>query len=113
MYTWPPIETVEGAKQLVLPTVPKQIMGVHQQLSIGQKRWYVHPMLGQGSHGWEKDLQFFVACPIYLPQLPKLVSLIHILGQPAHPELVDERPILGYVGQSPHGSCTFIGFAKP
>ena len=50
---------------------------------------------------------------MYLPQLPKLVSLIHIFGQPAHPEVVNERPILGYVSCPPHGCCTFTGLAKP
>ena len=70
-------------------------------------------MLRQGGHGWEEDLQFFAACPIYLPQLPKLVGLIHILGQPAHPEVVNERPILGYIGHSPHGYCAFTGLTKP
>ena len=62
-------------------------------------------MLRQGGRGWEKDLQFFTACLIYLPQLPKLAGLIHILGQPARPEVVNQRPILGYIGRSPHGYC--------
>ena len=88
-------------------------MGVCQQLSMGHKWWYIHPMLGQGGHGWEKDLQFFAACLIYLPQLPKLVGLVHILGQPAHPEVVNQRPILGYIGRSPHGYCTLTGLTKP
>ena len=70
-------------------------------------------MLGQAGHGWKKDLQFFAACPIYLPQLPKLVGLVHILGQPVHPEVVDKRPILGYIGHSPHGYCAFAGLTKP
>ena len=70
-------------------------------------------MLRQGGCGWEKDLQFFATCPIYLPQLPKLVSLVHVLGQPAHPEVVNQRPILGYVGCSPHGYCTLTGLTKP
>ena len=101
--TWQPVGTTEGTKQLVPPTMPKGIVGVYQQLSMGHERWYIHPMLGQGDCGWEKDLQFFATCLIYLPQLLKLVGLIHILGQPAHPEVVDQRPILGYIGHSPHG----------
>ena len=113
MHTWPPIGTMEGTKQLVLPAMPKGIIGVHQQLSMGHKRWYVHPMPRQAGHGWEKDLQFFAACLIYLPQLPKLVSLVHILGQPAHPKVVNERPVLGYIGCSPHGYCAFTGLTKP
>ena len=28
MYTWPPIGTLEGTKQLVPPAMPKGIMGV-------------------------------------------------------------------------------------
>ena len=113
MYTWPLIETMEGIKQLVPPTMPKEIMGVQQQLSMGHKWWYIHPMLGQAGHGWDKDLQLFATCPIYLPQLPKSVGLVHILGQPACPEVVDERPLLGYIGHSPHGYCTFTGLTKP
>ena len=50
---------------------------------------------------------------MYLPQLPKLVSLVHILGQPAHPEVVHQRPILGNVGCSPHGYCALTGLTKP
>ena len=82
---------------------PREFMCVHQQLSMGHEQWYIHPTLGRGSHGWEKDLQFFATCLIYLPQLPKLVGLVHILGQPACPEVVNQRPILGYIGRSPHG----------
>ena len=67
----------------------------------------------RGGHGQEKDLQFFAACLIYLPQLPKLVGLVHILGQPAHPEVVNQRPILGYIGHSPHGYCALTGLTKP
>ena len=55
-------------------------MCVCQQLSMGHKLWYVHPMLGQGSHGWEKDLQFFTARLMYLLELSESVGLIHILG---------------------------------
>ena len=88
-------------------------MCVHQQLCPGHEWRYVHPTLGQGGCGWEKDLQFFAACPIYLPQLLKSVGLVHILGQPAHPEVVNQRPILGYVGHSPHGYCTLTGLTKP
>ena len=88
-------------------------MCVCQQLSMGHERWYVHPTLGQGGHGREKDLQFFAACPIYLPQLRKLVGLVHILGQPAHPEVVNQGPILGYISRSSHGYCTLTGLKKP
>ena len=88
-------------------------MRVHQQLCMGHEWWYIHPMLGQASHGREKDLQFFAACPINLPQLPKSVGFVHIFGQPAHLEIVDKRPMLGYVGCSPHGYCALTGLAKP
>ena len=42
-----------------------------------------------------------------------LVGLVHILGQPAHPEVVNQRPILGYISHSPHGYCAFTGLTKP
>ena len=42
-----------------------------------------------------------------------MVGLIDIHGQPAHPEVVNERPVLGHVGGSPHGYCAFTGLAKP
>ena len=42
------------------------------------------------------------ACLIYLPQLPKAVGLIDIRGQPARPEVVNERPVLGHVSAAPH-----------
>ena len=58
-------------------------------------------------------MQFFATCLIYLPQIPKLVSLIHILGQPAHSEVVDQRPILSYIGHSPLGYCCLTGLIKP
>ena len=89
VHTWPPIGTTEGTKQLVPPTMPKGIVCVCQKLTTGHEWWYIHPMLRRGGHGPEKDLQFFAACPIYLPQLPKLVGLVYILGQPAHPEVVN------------------------
>ena len=111
--TWPPIGTTEGAKQFVPPAMPKGVVCICQQLSMGHEQWYVHSMLGQGSHSQEKDLQFFVACLIYLPQLPKLVGFVHILGQPAHLEVVDQRPILGYISCSAHGYCTLAGLTKP
>ena len=113
MHTWPPIGSKEGAKQLVPPAMPKRVVCVCQQLSTGHKRWYIHPTLGQGGHGWEEDLQLFAACPIYLPQLPKSVGLVHVLGQPACPEVVDQRPILGYVSHSPHLYSAFTGLTKP
>ena len=93
VHTWPTIGTTEGAKQHVPPTMPQGVVCVYQQLSTGHKWWYVHPVLGRGGRRWEKDLQFFAVYLIHLPQLPKSVSLIHILGQPAHPEVVDQRPI--------------------
>ena len=61
----------------------------------------------------EKDLQFFAACPIHLPQLPKLVGLVHILGQPACLEVVDQRPNLSHINCFLHGYCTFKGLTKP
>ena len=87
-------------------------MGVCQQLSTGHKWWYVHPTPGQGGHGREEDLQFFAACPIYIPQLIKLVQLVHILGQPVCPKVVNQRPILGYVSRSPHGYSALVGLTK-
>ena len=93
--------------------MPKGIVHVHQQLCTGHERGYVHPMLSELAMAGSKDLQFFATCPIYLPQLPKLVSLVDIFGQPAHPEVADKRPILGNVGRSPHGYCTLAGLAKP
>ena len=113
MHTWLPMGTTEGTKQLVPPVMPTGIMGVHQQLSTGHKQWYIHPTLGRGGRGQEKDLQFFAMHLIYLPQLPKSVSLVHILGQPANPEVVNQRPMLGYIGRSPHGYCAFTGLIKP
>ena len=80
MHAWLPIGSSEGTKQLILPTVAQGVVCVHQQLYTGHERWYIHLMLGQGSHGWEKDLQFFAACPMHFPQLPKSVSLVQILG---------------------------------
>ena len=70
-------------------------------------------MLKQGSYGHEKHLQFIAECPIHLPQLPKLVSLIYILGQPACPEMVDQRPFLSHISYSLHGYCTLTGLTKP
>ena len=37
----------------------------------------------------ERSLKFIATCPICLPQLFNSVGLIHILGQLAHPEVVD------------------------
>ena len=95
----------EDAKQLVPPTMPKKVVYVCHQLSMGHGWWYVCPTLGRGSSGWEKYLQFFATFPIHLSQLPKLVSLVDILGQPTCPEVVDQRQFLGYVSCSPHGYC--------
>ena len=36
-----------------------------------------------------------------------------VRGQLAHPEVVDEKPVLGHAGGSPHDYCTFTGLAKP
>ena len=80
---------------------------------MGHERGYIHPTLWQGGRGQEKDLQFFPPHLIDLPQLPKLVGLVHVFGQPAHPEVVNERPILGHVSRSPHGYCALTGLAKP
>ena len=104
---------MEGAKQLVPPEVPKGVICICQQLCAGHEQWYIHPKLKQGSHGQEKDMQFFATCLVHLSQLPKLVNLIHILGQPARPEVVDQRPILGYIGRSLHGYCALTGLTKP
>ena len=113
IHTWPPIGTMEGAKQFVPPTMPQGVIYIYQQLSTGHEQWYVHPTLRQVSHGHEKDLQFFAAHLIHFPQLPRLVGLIHILEHPARPEVVDQRPILGYFGHSSHGYCTLTGLTKP
>ena len=80
---------------------------------MGYKQWYVHLMLGQGGHGWEKDLHFISAYPIHLPKLPKSVSLVHILGNPAHPEMVNQKPIPGHIGHFPHGYCALKELTKP
>ena len=104
---------MEGAKQLVLPTMPDRVVCVCQQLCMGHERWYIHPTLWQGGHGREKDLQFFTICLIHLSQLPKLVGLIHILGQPACPEVVNKKPVLGYVSHSLHGYYALTGLKKP
>ena len=42
-----------------------------------------------------------------------MVGLVDVHRQPACPEVVDERPVLGHVGSSPHGYCAFTGLAKP
>ena len=39
------------------------------------------------------------------PQLCNLVCLIHVLGHPAHLEVVNQRPILGHIGHTPHDYC--------
>ena len=113
VHDWPPIGTAEGVKQLILPEVPQGVMCVHQQLLTGHKLWYIHPTLKRGGHGHEKDLQFFATCLIHLPQLPKLVGLVHILGQPACPEVVAQKPILSHIGCSLHGYCALTELTKP
>ena len=87
-------------------------MCICQQLCMGHERWYIHPTLGQGSHSREQDLQVIAACPIYLPQLPKMGGLIQILGQLAYPEVVNQRPILSHINHSPHGYYTLTGLTK-
>ena len=113
MHTWPRIGTTEGATQLIPPAVPKGVVFVHQQLCTGHKQWYVHPTLGQSGCSWERTCSSFTVWLIHLPQLPKLVGLVHNLGQPAHPEVVNQRPILGYIGSSQYGYCTLTGLTKP
>ena len=56
VHTWLPIGTTEGGKQFVLPALPKGVVCVCQQLCMSHEYWYIYPMLGQGGHGWEKDL---------------------------------------------------------
>ena len=105
MYAWLTIRPAQGAKQLVLSAVP-QGSCVCLPAVVHRPQVVVHPPeLGRGSHGWEKDLQFIATCPIHLPQLPKSVSLFHILGQPAHPEVVDQRSIMSHIGYTPHSYC--------
>ena len=70
-------------------------------------------MLGQVGCDWEKDLRAFATCLIHLPQLPKSISLIHILWQPARPEMVNQRPILVYISSSPHGYYNLTEIIKP
>ena len=50
---------------------------------------------------------------IHLPQLPKLVSLIHILGQPACPKVIDQRPIQSYISCTLNGCGALTGMTKP
>ena len=79
---------------------------------MGHEWWYIRPTLRRGSCGWEKDLQFFAACPTNLSQLPKLVGLIYILGKPACPKVVNRRPILSHIGHSPYAYCALTGLRK-
>ena len=113
MYAWLPIGPTEGTKQLILPVVPQRVMYIHQQLCMGHKWWYIHPMPGRDGCGWEKDLQFIAACLIHLPQLPKSVHLIHVVGQPAHPEVVNQKLILSHIYLSPGGYYTLTRLTKP
>ena len=75
----------------------------------------VRPPNAQASWPWlgVGPAVLIATCLIYLPQLPKSVGLIDVFGQPAHPEVVNERPTLGHIGRSPHGYCAFTGLAKP
>ena len=88
VHAWPPIGFTQGAKQFVLPAVPQRVMSVYQQLCPDHECWDVYPTLRRGGQGWEKDVKLITALPIHLPQLPNSVSLIHILEQPAPPEVV-------------------------
>ena len=88
-------------------------MCIHQKLCLGHKQWDIHPMLGRGGRSQDKDLKFIAACPIRLPQLPNLASLVHILGQSAHPEMVNQRPLLSLFGHTPHNYCALTGLTKP
>ena len=72
-------------------------MHIHQKLCPGYKQWEVHSSLGLGGSGWEEDLQFITSCPICLLQLFNLVGPIYILGQPDHPEVIDQWPVLTYI----------------
>ena len=80
MHDWPPTGPTKGTKQLVLPKTPQGVVCIYPKLRLGHKEWDVHPMLGGGGHGQEKDLQFIAACPIHLPQPFNSAGLIHILG---------------------------------
>ena len=42
-----------------------------------------------------------------------MVGLIDVHRQPARPEVVNERPVLGHVGGSLYGYYAFTGLAKP
>ena len=42
-----------------------------------------------------------------------MVSLIHILEDPAYPEMVDQRPVLSHISPTPHGYCTLTKLTKP
>ena len=113
IYARPPMGPTEGTKQLILPAVPQGVMCVHQQLYMGYEWWNIHPILRKDSRGQEKDLQFFTTCPIHLSQLPKSIILVYILGQPARPEVFNQRLILSYISCSPHSYCALTGLTKP
>ena len=70
------------------------------------------PIAWAGGFGWEKDLQFIATCEIHLPHLPNSVGLIHILGQPVFPEVVDQQPVLSYISWTPDGYGTLAGIIK-
>ena len=69
-------------------------------------------MLRQGGCDKEKDLQLFATCPIHLHQLLKLDGLVY-MGHPAHPEVVDQRPILSHISHSSHGYSILTRLTKP
>ena len=89
---------MKDAEQLLLPTICQGVMHVCQKLFSGHNQWDINPSFRQVSREWEKNLQFIVTCPIYLPQLSYPVSLIYILGQLVHPGVINQRPILGFIG---------------
>ena len=114
MHAWPPIGTTEGAKQLVLAcSAPGSCVCL--PAVVHGPRVVVHPPKTWARWLWlgEGPAVLCCTCLIHLPQLPKLVSLVHILGQPACPEVVNQRPILSHIGCSPHGYCTLTGLTKP
>ena len=107
------IGPTKRTRQLVLHKMPQRVMHVYQQLHLGYELSDIHPKLGQVSHSQEKDLQFISTCPINFPQLFNSVTLIHILGKPAHPEVANQWLVLSYVSCTPHAYSTLAGLTKP
>ena len=69
IYSHPPVGAVEGAEQVVLPTMHQGVVYICQKLYLDYKQWDIHPLLKKDGYGWEKNLQFIATCPIYLPKL--------------------------------------------